>query len=175
MKQKEYNPDNLTDNEIDFIVTRVKAIVVNEKNEVLVSYSDGGIQIVGGHVEEGEELIPALKREINEEVGIELNDEDEISECFYKTIYYQKDYKDSGKNRKSVIYCYAVKTIKAINEDKVHHTQNEIKNDLHSKFVSFKEFEDFANEIANNSKKELNRAIAKEIINTWNEYKAIFL
>ncbi len=167
MEIKEYNPDNLLDDDIDFTVTRVKALVINDKDEILVSYSDGGIQLVGGHVEEGEELHTALKREIEEEAGITLDDEDTISECFYKTIYYQKNYKESGKNRKSIIYCFLIKTNKTINEQNIHHTQNEVKNNLHSKFVSFEEFFNFANEVLNNSPKELNRVVAREILGTW--------
>ncbi len=173
MKKTYNNPDNLSDEEIDLIVARVKALVINDKNEILVSYSDGGIQLVGGHVEEGEDVIQALKRETQEEVGIVLDDEDEISECFYETAYSTKNYKGSGKNRKSIIYCFVVKTKKEINEDNTSLTESEIKNDLHSKFVSFKEFENYANEVAQSSSKELNRGIAKEIINVWNEYKAL--
>ncbi len=173
MKERVINPDNLSDEDIDFVVIRVKAIIVNDNNEVLTSFSDGGIQIAGGHVEEGEELIDTLKREISEEVGIILDEKDIIGECFYKTIYYQKNFKECGKNRKSIIYCFYVKTNKAINENNFHHTENEIKNNLCSKFLSFKEFEEFANNVANNSENELNRGIAKEILNAWNEYKAL--
>ena len=85
------NDYNLKDEEMTELVVRVKILLINSNNEILLGYSHNEYQCPGGHVEEGEDLIYALKREIHEEVGIVLDDEDTISECFYKTIYFNKN------------------------------------------------------------------------------------
>ena len=72
MKKKIYNEDNIEDNEIDEIVTRVKAFIINSKKEILFANSGGGIQLIGGHVENGETLEDTIKREVHEETGIIL-------------------------------------------------------------------------------------------------------
>ena len=42
------------------IVTRVKAVIINSKNELLLGYSYYEYQFPGGHVEGGEDLNFAL-------------------------------------------------------------------------------------------------------------------
>ena len=73
----------------------------------------------------------------------------------------------------SVIYLFVIKTDKEINEQNTSFTQDEKEKGLHSKFVPFNEFEEFAKDVAQNNEKELNRTIAREILNGWNEYKAL--
>lgn len=55
------------------VVTRVKAIIVNSKEEILLGYSYYEYQFPGGHVEEGENLNFALKRELKEETGLDYD------------------------------------------------------------------------------------------------------
>ncbi len=83
MKTLIFNESNLQEKDIDEIVTRVKVFLVNNKNELNYAISNGGVQLPGGYVESGEEYIETVKREIKEEVGIELEDE-EISKPFLK-------------------------------------------------------------------------------------------
>ena len=82
MKTLIFNESNLQEKDIDEIVTRVKVFLVNNKNELNYAISNAGVQLPGGHVESGEEYIETVKREIKEEVGIELEDE-EISKPFF--------------------------------------------------------------------------------------------
>ena len=72
MKQIITNKYNLTDSDMTEIVKRVKILIINSKNEILLAYSHNDYQFPGGHVEENETLIQAINREVLEETGIEL-------------------------------------------------------------------------------------------------------
>ena len=52
-----YNDDDLKDDEIDEVVTRVRAFIVSSKNNMIVGFNEEGFQLLGGYVEEGEDLI----------------------------------------------------------------------------------------------------------------------
>jgi len=73
MKTYIKNPNNLNDEEMDSIVTRVKVFLINNNNEILLALSNGGCQLPGGHREENEDLNDTIKREIQEETGIILS------------------------------------------------------------------------------------------------------
>jgi len=54
-------------------VIAVAGLVENSKNEILlVRHPRRGWEIAGGQVEEGENLIDALKREVKEEAGVDI-------------------------------------------------------------------------------------------------------
>ena len=87
LKYKIFNEDNLNDEDIDGTVVRVKAFIINDDDEVIMASSNGGAQLIGGHVEDGESEVETLKREIMEEAGIEVS-KDEISDIFYEVSLY---------------------------------------------------------------------------------------
>ncbi len=62
MKQIITNKYNLTDSDMTEIVKRVKILIINSKNEILLAYSHNDYQFPGGHVEENETLIQAINR-----------------------------------------------------------------------------------------------------------------
>ena len=92
------NDDNWKEEEITEVAIRVKVLLVNSKNELLLGYPNNNYQFPGGHVEEGETLLDTIKREVREETGIEL----EITEAkpFVESFGYYKDYPEKGKNKK---------------------------------------------------------------------------
>ena len=65
--------DKLKEEDITDKVTRVKALMLNSKKEILLATAYTTIQFPGGHLESPETLNEALKREIMEETGIILN------------------------------------------------------------------------------------------------------
>ena len=69
MKELILNEDKLKDKEIDDYVTRVKAIIVNDKKELLLGLSYNDYQFPGGHLEKDEEPVKGLIRELKEETG----------------------------------------------------------------------------------------------------------
>jgi nucleoside triphosphatase len=72
----------------------VSAVIYNEKNQILLCKShrwENKYIIPGGHVEYGEKLEDALRREILEETGLEIYDIKPIGikECLYSNNYYK--------------------------------------------------------------------------------------
>lgn len=109
MKEIFYNDDKLLDNEIDETIIRVKAIIINKNDELLMGYCDGTYQFPGGHLEVGESLIEGLRREIREETGICLDEKDKL-EPFMMIRYYTKNYRNKGINRENKIYYYLIRS-----------------------------------------------------------------
>ena len=108
MKEIIYNYDLLTDSEINNQIQRVKALIINSKNEILFGYADKTYQFVGGHLEKNETLMDSLSREIREESGIEIKF-DELRP-FLKIKYYSKNYPKKGLNTITTNNYYIVKT-----------------------------------------------------------------
>lgn len=106
MQEIIYNNDNLKDNEIDETVIRLKAIIINNKDEILLGKCHNTYQFPGGHLNPGEDFTTGLIREVKEETGIELTN---IPNPFALIKTYSKNYKDTGKNRLNLIYFYFFK------------------------------------------------------------------
>ena len=107
MKEKLFNNDNLSKDDIDEVAVRTKAIIVDSNNNVILGCAHNTYQFPGGHLQPGETLEECLEREIKEEVGIDIVVD---SKPFLKTTYYTKDYMGSNKNRENDIYYYLVKS-----------------------------------------------------------------
>ena len=122
MKEKIYNYNNLTDNDINDYVIRVKAIIINSKKELLLGEAFGTVQYPGGHRENNESLSDALIREIKEETGISLNGS---YEPFFAIKYYLKDYPVVGNNRSTEIYYFYIFTDEVYNLDKTNFDDEE--------------------------------------------------
>ena len=97
MKKIITNKDNLKEGDMTELVQRVKILLINSKREILLGYSHHNYQFPGGHVEEGENLLETVNREILEETGINLNVKS--LKPFAKAIGYYKDWPEVGKNR----------------------------------------------------------------------------
>ena len=123
MKKIITNNNNLKEEDITEIEIRVKVLLINSNNEILLGYSHNNYQFPGGHVEKGEPLIQTINREITEETGMELKIEN--VEPFAYRIDYYKDYPSEGKNRKNEIYYYEVKTDEKPNLNNTNYTEDE--------------------------------------------------
>ena len=64
MEVRLFNKDKLSEDTIKDKIIRVKAVIVNSKNEVLLGEAFGTIQFPGGHLEENETLNDGLKGNI---------------------------------------------------------------------------------------------------------------
>ncbi len=173
MKYKIFNENDLKDDEIDETVVRVKAFILNNNNEILMASSNGGVQLVGGHVEDGEDVKEALKREIKEEAGIEVLS-NEISEPFYEIRHYMKNYFDTNKNVIAKMVYYVVKTNKMPNLTLINRTKQEENYAFDIKFVTLDSFEKVVKECTKNEK-EINRVIASEMLSAFNVLKSDIL
>lgn len=101
------NKSNIGEEEINNVITRVKALIITSDNKILLGHSYSEYQFPGGHVENNEELLPALKRELKEETGL-VFDTDNL-EAFAILKKYFKDYPSEKVNTKLLIYYYVIK------------------------------------------------------------------
>lgn len=166
MKEVIYNNDNLKENEVTELVVRTKGLVINNKY-IFLGDEDGKLQFPGGHLEENENLLDCLKREVREETGIVLSD-DEISKPFLKVIYYNRNWPTKGNNRKCEIYYYAVNTNKNIDLSNTEYTEKELEKHFKIDKVLLKDAVWYIeNNIKNNKKNEV---ISPDMIIAIKEY-----
>ncbi len=167
--EKIYNYDNISPEEIDEKTTRARAIIINSKNEVLMCYSNGlqHYEFPGGHLEENETLKECLKREVLEETGIEIDD-NEIKRPFLKVTFKNKDWPKKGINRKAEIYYYLIKTNKNPDISKVNYTEHEKQGNFKIESIPLsKSISIIENNIPKNEK---NKVIAPDMIMAIKEY-----
>lgn len=171
MKVNIINNHNLKESDMQETVTRVKVFLLNEvSNNLIVAMSNGGYQLPGGHVEENENLTTAIIREIAEETGIIINQQ-QILPPFFEIRHYTKNHRTSGKNRISRVLYYFVKTDKAINTNAQNLTENEKNNNFSLKEINFNNFETVIQENINNSEIQINKIIEQEMLTSFKELK----
>lgn len=167
MKQLITNKYNLTDSDMTEVVKRVKVLLVNSNNDVLLGYSHNNYQFPGGHVEENETLVQAVNREVLEETGIELNITN--IEPFACAIGYYKDWPAEGKNRKIEIYYYEVKTDEKTNLENTDYTENEKDGNFELRYIPLLNVE---NVLRTNAEEYGDKkGIAREMIDLFGVYK----
>lgn len=167
MKTVVYNKDNLKLKEIDKVVTRVKALIINDSNDILLGYSCNNYQFPGGHLEKHEDLVEGLIREVKEETGMN------ISSCeikpFMKITHLTKNYSYKGFNRKDDIYYYIVNTNKHINLKETSYTKLEEKGNYTLSRVKIDDVENLL--IDNSEKYPKSSVITMEMLEVLKEYK----
>lgn len=73
------------------ILVGVKGVIINEGKVLIIAHYSGGMwEPVGGKVEFGEDLGAALKREVMEEVGLEITIEHILYAATFKTDPYRQ-------------------------------------------------------------------------------------
>ena len=132
------NPNSLIQDESWQIFHKVRAIIENDNHEFIISKEGDKYIFPGGKREENESNIEAIQREIKEETGILLKQEDfrEILELetFYKDFY---DYRSDGlKPRYTSTVYYYVKCSSKIDYSNMNLTNGEIKEKFKIKYVS---------------------------------------
>ena len=163
------NDYNLKEEDVTEVVKRVKLLIINNKNEILLGYSNNEYQCPGGHVEDKESLVNAINRELREETGIELNIK-EISPFLYSVGYY-KDWPEKGKNRKVEIYYYEIKTDEKPNLNNTEYTLSEKEGNFELRSVPLESVEEV---FTNNANKYGDKhGIAKEMIKVFKIYKSL--
>lgn len=167
MKVKVFNEHNLKDSDMSETITRVKAFIMNENQEVLTAISAGSIQLIGGHVEEGEEMLEALKREVQEETGMVVTNT-EISQPFFEVSHYTYNYHNLNYNRMSNVFYYTIKTDQSPNTSNLNLTEKEKAGNFSLKWIKLSEFEKVLEEYMQ-SDIEVSRKIAKELLIAFKE------
>lgn len=167
MKEIITNRDNLTESDVTEVVKRVKVLLINSKNEIILAYSHNNYQFPGGHVEDGEELIETVNREIKEETGLELNVRD--IEPFACSIGYWKDWPEEGKNRKTEVYYFEVPCDLEPDLNNTNYTEHEKDGNFELRHINLSKVED---ELRKNSKEYGDKnGIEREMLELFKIYK----
>ncbi len=165
MKEIVYNYDNLTDNDINRISKRSKAIIKNSKNQILLACLNGNYHLPGGHLEENETYEECLKRELSEEVGVHLSLK--LQKPILTIIYYSKNYPSAGINSKSIAKYFEVKNEVIPNYSNIHLTNDEKKGNFKLEYLD----EDKVLNHLNNSLKTCTKeGVVKDTIEALKEY-----
>ena len=169
MKEIINNKDNIQENEVTDLVKKVKVLLFNSNNEILLAHQYNGYEFPGGTHEEGEELKDTVKREIIEETGIKLDTSKLLP--FACSISYYKDWPAKGRNKKIEIYYYEVKTNEKPNLDNINLTEKEKNGDFKLQYIVFDELEKLIKstiELTNDP-----RGIGREMLQLIEIYKKI--
>lgn len=167
VKQIITNKYNLVDADMTEVVKRVKILLVNSNNEVLLGYSHNDYQFPGGHVEENETLIQTVNREVLEETGMDLRVDN--VEPFACAVGYYKDWPVEGKNRKIEIYYYEIKTDKKPNLKNTEYTENEKDGNFELRYIPLSDVEDVLRKNAEEYGDK--KGIVREMIDLFGVYK----
>ncbi len=157
MKTIIYNKENVTDEEVTRRVIRVKALLINSNNELLLGYSHDTYQFIGGHIEEGEDMIEGLKREVEEESGIILKDE-KINPFFLRKKYL-RNYPNESDISCYEYYYYTINTDRLPNLGNVNYTEAEKVGKFELRYIPLDQLEE---EFEANKKVSERTAIVQE-------------
>lgn len=143
MHTKKINQYGLTYSDIDKKVTRVKVLIFNSENKILLCNVSGKYTFIGGHVEENETKEMALIRELKEETGILLKNQD--LDPFLKIEKLDKNHFNTGKNCLSEIYYYSFCADYIINKEKMNLDDSEREKHFFLQYMDINEFYDYLN------------------------------
>lgn len=169
MKEFVINDYNLNDEDIQMKVIRVKALILNSSGKLLLVFNNNTYQFPGGHLDENETIEECIKREIKEEIGIELEVNDEPFLCIET---YDNNYFGTGKKVLNTIYYYRFFTDLVPDISKTHYDEFEMNSEFKLFYVNFDDVEDFIHK--KTEIKEFDLRISREMLHVIKEYKKIY-
>ena len=166
------NPNNLEIKDINVVTSKVRAIINYNLNIFIVNYNNI-LMFPGGKIREEEVVIDALKREVIEELGIEVQDETIIP--FIRFDNYLYNY----PSRKGIIYnklvnnYYYVINVKSDYNKNISFLSDKEKNSSFEVLkVDLKNLDEFISN--HNSSNEANPFYKDELIKVLKEFKCDF-
>ena len=100
MKEIIYNYENLKEEEIDEVVVRTKALIINDKEEIILGYSAKTYQFPGGHLEEGETLEEPVSDEAPVDYALEYSTLKEQYDALMSEVEELRSYKANIESEK---------------------------------------------------------------------------
>ena len=168
MKEFIINDDNLTEEDIEMKVIRVKALILNSKGNILLAFNNNTYQFPGGHKDDNEDIDECIIREVKEEVGIDVT----VDEPFLSIETYDGNYFNTGKKVLNTIYYYRIITDEEPNFSNTKYDELELKTDFNLFYVDFANLENFL--ISKIDSNEIDPKIAREMLHVVKEYKNIY-
>lgn len=169
MKTIIFNDNNLTDNDIEMRVVRVKGLMLNSSGKILLAHNNNTYQFPGGHLEDNEENDKCLIREIKEETGIDIETLDAPFLCIST---YDNDYFGSGKKVLNSIYYYRIFTDSLPNFNETHYDELELATEFNLFYVNFDDLEDFLKKAIDDGNIDIN--IGREMIQVVDVYHEVY-
>ena len=152
-------------------VNKVRAIVINEQGRCLLVKYAGLYMLPGGRIDKGETELEALKREIEEESGIEIN-VNEV-EPYLEIETYNKNYYTRAEkreiNRITNTKFYIAYTNQEINDDNKKLTESEKEENQTIEFVNLSIIQYLIETNKTNNKKKSN--FDREILTALKEFQ----
>lgn len=169
MKKIIINDHNLTDENMEKVVVRVKGMIINSKGKILLAHNNNTYQFPGGHLEDKETMDECITREMKEETGIDLEVEEEPFLCIST---YDNDYFGSGKKVLNSIYYYRFFTDSEPNYAETHYDELELATEFNLYYVNFALLDKFLNKCINDGTIDPN--IGREMIHVFNVYNEVY-
>ena len=169
MKEIIFNDNFLTDEEMESEVIRLKALIINSKDKILLAHNNNTFQFPGGHLEEDEPMDDCIAREVLEETGIHIIVKEDPFLCI-KT--YDNDYFNTGKKVLSSIYYYRFFTDDEPNYEETHYDELELATDFDLFYINFKDLKEFLIDCIEHDKIDPN--IGREMINVTEVYNELY-
>lgn len=135
------NEENLKLDEVQEFSTKVRALLFDEYNRILIANYGNVILLPGGKVDKGEENFTAIVRELSEELG-EIYSSEEL-DYFMTLNYFQKDYpkRDGTLQNRLVQTHYFIGKYKEIKNNRQKLTEKEKKDNFKLELVLLNELE----------------------------------
>ena len=169
MKRVLINDYFLNESDLDYEVIRVKALVINNKGEVLLAHNNNTYQFLGGHREQNEALEDTLIREIKEETGMNVNLE---NGPFMQITTFDNNYFGTSKKVCNKIYYFVVYCDDKPNFEETNYDELERQSEFYLVYVKINELEKFLEDAV--SDKEIDQGIAREMLLVVKEYNKLY-
>lgn len=163
------NDDNLNINEVQEFSIKVRAILIDENNQMLIANYGNVILLPGGKVDNGETYYTAVIRELREEIGLEYSRE-ELN--YLVTLnYYQKNYpKREGTFQNRLVQThYFVGQYKGIKKEEQKLTEKEQKFNFRLELISLEDLENII--LSNENSNPRNIYFQRELLTILACYK----
>lgn len=174
MKVETLNPNNLTMTDIDRQQHRVKVILLNSKDEVLLCKRNGVFNFIGGHIEKGEGPLDCAQREVREETGITVR-LGNFRPPFYKLQCFEQNYYGLNLNYFTTIQFLTGKTDAPIDLTKRALDENESKQVFTLEYVPYRNLRaalEANREVARAEKREFITDEMLHVLDQYDEYLA---
>lgn len=165
------NEDNLQFSQIQDFSSKVRVILIDENNRILIANYGNVILLPGCKVDNGETIYEAITRELSEELGQDYNAEE--LDFFVTLNYYQKNYpkRDGTSQNRLVQTHYFVGSHKGIKKDRQKLTDKEQKDKFRLELVSLENLENMILNNKNNNPRNI--YFQKELLTILTSYKKI--